>query len=94
MREVQQDSEGEVSAGGVAADDHVAGRAAGLCEDVAQGVDGLAQLGWVGVVWGEGVCDEEEGDVVVGSGEGSDEGVVECEVAFRGGNDETSAFVD
>lgn len=64
VRQVQQHRHGQVAAGRVAADDHVRGCPAAVGEDVAEGADGLAQLGWVDFVRGEGVPREEDGDVV------------------------------
>lgn len=91
MRQVQQHGQGEVPACGVAAEDDGGWGAAGVDEDVAQGVDGLAQLGRVDGVRGEGVVDEEEGDVVVRGVQGVEEGGVEFEVVFCGWDDEAAA---
>lgn len=50
-----QDAERQVPACRVAAEEDVGGAAVRVLEDVAQGVDCLAELGWVDGVWGEGV---------------------------------------
>lgn len=60
-----QDAERQVPACRIAAEEDVGGAAVRVLEDVAQGVDCLAELGWVDGVWGEGVREEEDGDVVV-----------------------------
>ena len=60
-----QDAERQVPACRVAAKEDVGGAAVRVLEDVAQRVDGLAELGWVDGVGGEGVREEEDGDVVV-----------------------------
>lgn len=89
--EVQQQREGEVPACGVAADDDVGWRAVCLCEDVAEGFDGLAQLGWVRRVRGEGVCEEEDGDVVAGCVEVGDDARQEVDVGGCAGEGESAA---
>ncbi len=79
VEEVGEEAEGQVGAGGVAADEDVGGRVVEGGGDVAEEGDGLLELAGVGGVGGEGVGEHEGGEG--GGGEGGDEG----EVAGVGG---------
>lgn len=91
VRQVQQHRHGQVAAGRVAADDHVGGCPATVGEDVAEGADDLAELRWVGFVWGEGVPREEDGNVVVVFVHDLQEVEPEVEVGGDGGEGEATS---
>lgn len=91
VRQVQQHRHGQVAAGRITADDHVRGCPATVGEDVAERANGLAQLGWVDFVRGEGVPREEDGDVVAVFVDDLQEVEPEVEVGGYGGDGEAAS---
>lgn len=92
MQDVAQQGEREVAAGGVAADEDVAGGEAEGAEDVVEELGGLGELPRVGGEGGDVVVEDEGGEAVVAATSGSvvvqvvDEGVEKDEVLGGGGD--------
>lgn len=93
VRQVGEDAHDQVAAGRVAAQQDPGRRPARLLQDVAQGPDSLGELGRVHGPRGEGVCQDEDGEVLARRARRGHQAVEELEITLVGGQAEAAAVI-